>query len=142
MLIGLRRPHDHGLTKISGANLMRAIDRDGDGDLSKLEFLKLLVPSYMEEKEKETETVEEKKEQLDNDENVTSHAKKKRDSHPLNETELAEERNGLNLRSKEELVELLQQARRKISNSLLFEEEQVQKEEDAMDAAIKILQED
>ena len=139
MLIGLRRPHDHGLTKISGANLMRAIDRDGDGDLSKLEFLKLLVPSYMEEKE--TETVEEKKEQLDN-ENVTSHAKKKRDSHPLNETELAEERNGLNLRSKEELVDLLQQARRKISNSLLFEEEQVQKEEDAMDAAIKILQED
>ena len=127
MLIGLRRPHDHGLTKISGANLMRAIDRDGDGDLSKLEFLKLLVPSYMEEKEKETETVEEKKEQLDN-ENVTSHAKKKRDSHPLNETELAEERNGLNLRSKEELVELLQQARRKISNSLLIQEEQDQED--------------
>ena len=96
MLIGLRRPHDHGLTKISGANLMRAIDRDGDGDLSKLEFLKLLVPSYTEEKEKETETVEEK--------------------------------NGLNLRSKEELVELLQQARRKISNSLLIQEEQDQED--------------
>ena len=126
MLIGLRRPHDHGLTKISGANLMRAIDRDGDGDLSKLEFLKLLVPSYTEEKE--TETVEEKKEQLDNDENVTSHAKKKRDSHPLNETELAEERNGLNLRSKEELVDLLQQARRKISTSLLIQEEQDQED--------------
>ena len=55
-------------------------------------------------------------------------AKKKRKSHPLSETELEEERNGLNLRSKEELVELLQQARRKISNSLSIQEEQDQED--------------
>jgi len=126
LLAKWRRYDDHGLTKVGSAHLMRAIDADGDRVLSKAEFIFLLTgpkgtkvqrrSSFLSSSSPSSDAGEGK--DVPNDSSKKTNQNTTMTTGVATEEEQREEADDLALRSKEELVALIQKSRRKNERAL------------------------